>query len=125
MTNPNESVRVWNRACGALSGPYVPREGDGVLAAVIRFDSLAQSGGVLHAVKALREDEVNRAVVGYAEFGFLSVVALVAKARDVLAMDADEAHERWLDEEYAARVPDLLRSFEQHWAANRGRYAPA
>lgn len=47
------------------------------------------------------------------------------EARDVLAMDADEAHERRLDEEYAKLVPDLLPSFERHWAANRTRYAPA
>ena len=118
--------RVWNRAC--QGGGETPRVGDTALAALLVFHGAAMNGGVLHGVECLSTEELVASSAGYRFFGFAPVAELIARASNVLKIGEElEGHERKLDHEYAALIPDdstLVKRFERHFQANAPDFSP-
>ncbi len=120
----SEAARVWNRACLDRGGP-APLPGDAALAAMVLMHSLIMNGGVLHAVAALDEAELEAGFAGYRLFGVADVIPVLERARGLPTED-QERFEATLDAEYGRLADDglLLGHFEQHFAAHRELYAP-
>src|SRR6266404_4346418 len=96
---------IWNRACG--KDPVRSLPGDRALADLLKAHGLAMNGGVLHAVECLNASELSDAESGYRFYGLDAVATLLGRAKTILdANDNLGFHERELDQQYAAIIPD-------------------
>src|SRR5947207_6253181 len=73
-----EATNVWNRACDYDFQPT--RTGDKFLKAVIRFDGLANNGGLGHAIDVSEPGDVAEAVASLRQLGLLDAADVVAAA---------------------------------------------
>jgi hypothetical protein len=86
------------------------------------------NGGVLHAVELLSLSELGNAAAGYAYFGLVAVVSLLARATAMLKAESDPGEqERQLDTEYLGIIPSdsaLMERFEQRLKLAPNDFAP-
>jgi hypothetical protein len=120
MTASPTSDFIWNRAAMEGGGPH-PEEGDAALASLLRFHSLAMSGGVLDAIERLSVDQLRQAAEGFRWFGLGDAASFVESASQRWqasgrSVDAAEELESQFDVDYAGVVPNdetLLAAFEE------------
>lgn len=131
MSGPSAADQIWNRAAMERGG-HAPAEGDAALAALVRFHSLAMSGGVLDAVERLPADELHAAVVGFRWFGLNEAASFLEdamnrwQASDKSDGTADEL-EGQFDSEYSTVVPDdgtIHAAFERRLSGAPTAFSP-
>lgn len=118
---------IWNRAAIENGGP-MPASGDRALSALLYAHGLAMNGGVLHAVEHLTSDELADAQLGYSLFGITEISHLLTRSRKLFNDGGDLGiHERSLDAEYLAHIPNdsaLIERFERHFHLHPSDFAP-
>jgi hypothetical protein len=123
---------VWNRAAMEAGGNS-PREGDLALAALLKFHSLAMSGGVLDAMEHLDEEDLQRAVNGFRFFAVEEAAAFLADATSrwrssEQSLDVADQLEAEFDAGYDAVVPNddaLFAAFSRHFEGRPADFSPA
>jgi hypothetical protein len=119
MSGLSVADQIWNRAA-MEGGGRAPEEGDAALASLLRFHSLAMSGGVLDTVERLSADEVHAAVAGFRWFGLDEAASFLDDAVNTwqTSDNSDEISEELEGQfktGYSAVVPDdetLVAAFE-------------
>jgi hypothetical protein len=109
---------VWNRACDFDFEPT--RTGDKLLRAVVQFDSLAQNGGLGHAIEVSGRGEAAEAVAGLRSLDLLGAAEVVEAA---LGLDDEEAQES-MSADYGHAVEGLFAAFQRYYAAHSGEFDP-
>ena len=117
--NPAAPEFKQNRAA-MESGGASPREGDVALSAPLLVHGLVINGGVFHAVQAVTKDELRTACAGFHYFGFDEVAVLLEAA--TTEEWTDESEER-VTAAYSVTDGDIRKSFGEHFARNREKYA--
>jgi hypothetical protein len=131
MRAMSETDRIWNRAA-TQSGGSAPRKGDRHLAAALELHTLAMSGGVPDAVRALTDAQLDDAESGLRWLGLPAAAAVVAKVRRKIAdgaLDDPERAERLqrrAKRNYAEAVEDdsaLLSAFRSRLRTDPDAFA--
>lgn len=99
-----DSAAVWSRALHQKNGR--PRaQGDRALYDLLVLDNLAQSGGLVHAVRTLKAWELTNAVAGYRWFGLNrladGIESVAAEATTIEFYTPQAHHQQTLLEERA------------------------
>ena len=131
MPSPSDADTIWNRAA-IEGGGTSPAPGDIALAALLRFHSLAMSGGVLDAIERLTEAQVGEAVQGFRWFGldeaatFLGADAEQWRSAEHTP-EVEDAMEASFDADYSVAIPSdatIASAFEEHLSDDPLTFAP-
>lgn len=131
MTPPSDADTVWNRAAMGGGGAS-PAPGDIALAALLRFHSLAMSGGVLDALERLTEAQVGEAAQGFRWFGLEAAATFLESAFEQWrsgehSHEIEETMEAQFDADYSVAIPSdgtIASAFGERFSDNPLNFAP-
>jgi hypothetical protein len=132
MTALSDADLIWNRAAAESGGPS-PGPGDAALSAVLRFHSLAMSGGVLDALECLSRVQIGEAVQGFRWFGLDEAASFLEAAFDQWQSadrtpEVEVAMEAEFDPGYSMPIPSddtIATAFRGRYAEDPLAFAPA
>ena len=132
MTALSDAELIWNRAAVESGGPS-PGPGDAALSAVLRFHSLAMSGGVLDALECLSRVQIGEAVQGSRWFGLDEAASFLEAAFDQWQSadrtpEVEVAMEVEFDPGYSMPIPSddtIATAFRGRYAEDPLAFAPA